>query len=287
MSDAYKDMYYQSSDGLTLYARDYENPSATQVVMLLHGFTRNSADFAELSEQLRADYRLIVPDQRGRGLSAYDSNTDNYNPAVYVNDMFTLLDTLKIESVMLIGTSMGGVISMTMASMKPALVKAIVLNDVGPEVEPEGLQRVVDSMGNNPTINNWDDAVAYAKEVNGVAYPDYTDEDWEVFSKNIYKFDDDGKPVAAFDSGTYTPIKDFNAYETPLTIWPVFDAAKSTDFMVIRGELSDILSRECVDKLKAYDNVLTTIEVPNVGHAPTLNEAVAVNGIRDFLANIK
>ncbi len=287
MSDTYKDMYYQSSDGLKLYARDYQNPGATQTVMLLHGFTRNSADFADLCEHLRADYRLIVPDQRGRGLSAYDSNTDNYNPAIYVNDMFTLLDELKIDSVVLIGTSMGGVISMTMASMKPSLVKAIILNDVGPEVEPIGLQRVVDSMGISPTINNWEEAVAYAKQTNSIAYPDYTDEDWESFSKNIYKFDDDGKPVAAFDSGTYTPIKDFNAYETPLTIWPVFEAAKSTLYMVIRGELSDILSRECVEKLEAYENVLSTIEVPNVGHAPALTEEIAVNGIRDFLANLK
>ncbi len=287
MSNAYKDMYYQSSDGLTLYARDYPNPGASQTVMLLHGFTRNSADFADLCEQLRGDYRLIVPDQRGRGRSAYDSNTDNYNPATYVNDMFTLVDELKLENVVLIGTSMGGVVSMTMASMKPALVKAVVLNDVGPEVEPTGLQRVVDSMGNNPTINNWEDAVAYAKEINGIAYPNYTDEDWEKFSKNIYKFNDDGKPVAAYDPGTYTPIKDFNAHETPLTLWPVFDVAKNSLFMVVRGEISDILSRECVDKLKTYDNVLCTIEVPNVGHAPTLTEEVAVNGIRDFLANLK
>ncbi len=287
MTKHYKDVYYQSADGLTLYARDYENPGAKHTLMMLHGFTRNSADFSDLCEELRSDYRIIVPDQRGRGLSEYDKNTANYNPAVYIGDMFKLLQEVGVPSVMAIGTSMGGVIAMSMASMNAAAVPAVILNDVGPEVNADGLVRVIALMGNKPQIDSWQDAVDYAKKINGEVYPDYTDDQWDRFTQNIFRLNENGKPVATYDPGIAEPNKDFDPHATPMNIWPVFDAAKAASFMVIRGESSDILTRECFDKLDAQENVLSTVEVPRVGHAPMLDETGVVDSIREFLSKIQ
>ncbi len=290
MSREYRDVYYTSNDGLKLYARDYfvdgssEGEQAVKTVMCLHGFTRNSADFSFLCDQLPESYRIIVPDQRGRGLSEYDSNTQNYNPAIYVQDMFVLLKELNISAVDIIGTSMGGVIGMTMAAMNPVMVKGLVLNDVGPAINPDGLQRVIDYLGNKPTLNTWADAVAYAKEVNGPAYPKYTDEQWQKFSKNIFVENDDGSVRSAYDSGVSDPHKGFNAHEANLDAWPVFAATVSTQYFVIRGELSDILDAATVEKMVQHDNVLGAIEVKDIGHAPMLDEPEVVHAVQNFLA---
>lgn len=286
MTKNYKDVYYQSADGLTLYARDYDNPGAEKTLLMLHGFTRNSADFSDLCEALRSDYRIIVPDQRGRGLSAYDKNTANYVPSVYVRDMFKLLETLELSSIFAIGTSMGGMVAMTMASMDSSAVTAVVLNDVGPKVNPEGLERLIGVMGNEPKIETWRDAVSYAKRVNGGVYPEYSDEDWGHFSKNLFRTDKTGVPILAYDPGIAEPHKNFDPYATPIDIWPVFDAASATAFMVIRGETSDILTRECFNKLGEQENVLSCVEVPRVGHAPMLNEDGIADSIREFFKKL-
>jgi pimeloyl-ACP methyl ester carboxylesterase len=122
----YEDVWYQSSDGLKLYARDYPNASARATVLCMHGLTRNSADFAELADALQANYRVIAVDQRGRGRSAWDPNPANYNPLVYVRDMYTLLDGLGLQQVIAIGTSMGGIMSMIMSALQPARFRAVV-----------------------------------------------------------------------------------------------------------------------------------------------------------------
>ncbi len=284
MTKNYREVYYTSSDGLKLYARDYPNDNAKKTVLCLHGFTRNSADFAVLCEHLRKDYRLIVPDQRGRGLSEYDKNTVNYNPAVYVQDMFTLLNEMDVTKVDIVGTSMGGVIGMTMAAMNPPLVAGLVLNDVGPEINAEGLQRVVDYLGNNPTFASWDEAVAYAKDVNAIAYPKYTDAQWQGLCRNMFVESEDGSVCAAYDSGVADPHKGFVAKEADLNAWPLFSATLSTQYLVIRGELSDILSSAVLEKMAEYENVVKTIELKEIGHAPMLDEPEAIDAIQEFLA---
>ena len=140
LTRAYDDVFYRTHDGLTLYACDYPGDDNRPVLLCLHGLTRNSADFHDLAVEL-SDYRIISPDQRGRGRSDRDSNIENYRPELYCQDMISLLDELKVGQVIVIGTSMGGLMSMIMPMLRPGVFKAVIMNDIGPEVDDRGLQR--------------------------------------------------------------------------------------------------------------------------------------------------
>lgn len=206
----YDDIFYQSKDGLRLYARDYpcQNETITQPEMIfcMHGLTRNSADFGRLAEHLNHHYRVICVDNRGRGRSEYDSNPKNYLPLTYVEDMFTLLDQLDVQKVILCGTSMGGIMAFIMAAMQPQRVSGIIINDVGPELEAEGIQRIASYVGKTSPVNSWSDAIAITKAINQNAFPNLTDEEWEDFARNIFK-DDNGKLILAYDPGIAIPFK--------------------------------------------------------------------------------
>ena len=156
----YTDVWYQSTDGLKLYARDYPcragGVAQKATILCMHGLTRNSADFAGLAEHLSERFHVLSVDQRGRGRSEYDSVTSNYTPIIYVQDMFTLLDHLGLGEVILVGTSMGGLMSMLMAAMQPGRVRAIVLNDIGPELDPRGLERIKSYVGKSRPVSNWE-----------------------------------------------------------------------------------------------------------------------------------
>src|SRR5262245_12631540 len=143
--------WFDGPEGLRLFSRVYPGPSAAApVVVCLHGLMRNSRDFEDLAPRLAAHYRVVVPDVRGRGLSARDPNSKNYQIPVYVNDLLWLCAGLGVERASIIGTSMGGFMAMVLAATQPQLVAGIVLNDVGPEVDPVGLERIRGYAGRSP-----------------------------------------------------------------------------------------------------------------------------------------
>ena len=160
MPTSYTETIWTSHDGLRLYTRVYAGPNpSAKTVLCLHGLTRNSRDFEDLAPHLQGRYRVIVPDVRGRGLSARDSNPQNYQPAIYLQDILGLMDTLGVERSSIIGTSMGGLLAMLMGVAQRARVAAMVLNDMGPEVDPKGLERIKGYAGRLPPPKSWDDAV--------------------------------------------------------------------------------------------------------------------------------
>src|SRR5436190_858003 len=142
----YVDVFYKSNDdngGLRLYARDYPGPNRdAPAILCLPGLTRNSKDFAALADILSREWRVICPDQRGRGRSQRDPDPARYHPERYVQDMRTLLDLLGVSSVVLIGTSLGGLMAMILMALEGNRARAAVINDVGPEVDPRGLARI-------------------------------------------------------------------------------------------------------------------------------------------------
>ncbi len=276
----YDDIYYRSSDGLELYARDYTHRSPKATLLCLHGLTRNSADFARLCEHLNDDYRLIAVDQRGRGLSASDPDPANYNPQVYVRDMLTLLDQLQLERVTAIGTSMGGVISMALAATQARRLAAVVLNDIGPEIDPAGIARIRGYVGKLPPVADWDGAAAQVRATNEVAFPDYGADDWLEFARNVYREDTKGVPVPAYDPAI---AQSLSAARATVDMWPLFDCLQDARVMVIRGATSDILAPACVAEMRRRRPDLLSIEIPRRGHAPMLDEAAAIAGIRQFL----
>ncbi len=282
----YTDIFYQSKDGLRLYARDYpcrdESIAQHEIIFCMHGLTRNSSDFAKLAEHLSQHYRVISIDNRGRGKSAYDSNPENYLPLTYVEDMFTLLDQLDIQKVILCGTSMGGIMAFIMAAMQPQRIIGIIINDVGPELETKGIQRIAGYVGRTSPVNSWEDAIAITKAINQSAFPNFTDKEWEDFARNIFK-DDNGKLTLAYDPGIAIPFKNMDTGTAAPDLWPQFESIVSIPMLLIRGANSDLISTACVEKMFKRKPDLKFAEVPETGHAPTLNEPQSRAAIDSFL----
>jgi pimeloyl-ACP methyl ester carboxylesterase len=283
----YRDHFYQSADGLTLYARDYAGPADSKLlpVLCMHGLTRNSADFAWIAGHLAQTRRVIAVDQRGRGQSDYDPNPANYTPATYVGDMFKLLDELGIERMLVIGTSMGGLMAMIMANMQAPRFAGIVLNDIGPELDPVGLDRIKNYVGRHRSIQSWDDAVAATREINESAFPKYSDEEWLRFTKGLY-FEKGGVPVIAHDAAIAKPMLEADANAVPPDLWPLFHGMASIPMLLVRGELSDLLAMDCVEKMQAAAPGMTVAQIPDRGHAPMLDEPTSVAAIEAFFAKL-
>ncbi len=279
----YNEVYYRSTDGLRLYARDYAHARPRATVLCMHGLSRNSADFAALCAALNDDYRVLAVDQRGRGLSDYDADPGNYSAEVYVRDMFTLLDHLELERVVAIGTSMGGVISMAMGASAPQRFAGVVLNDIGPVIDPAGLDRIRAYVGRLPAVASWEEAARQVRTANSIAFPDYDDDDWMGFARNVFRENAEGVPVLAHDPAIAESLKVSNV---PIDMWPLFDAMATIPMLVVRGATSDILAPACVSEMRRRRPDLTAIEVPDRGHAPMLDEPGAIAAIRRFLDQI-
>lgn len=281
----FKDIFYQSSDGLSLYARQYEvsaENAARPTLLCMHGLTRNSADFEGFASIFKDSFPIVAVDQRGRGRSAYDSNSANYSPAIYVEDMMTLIDTLQLESIILVGTSMGGLMAMMMAATGDARIKGLVINDIGPEVAPEGLARIQSYVGKTKVVSSWQEAADQAKQINCAAFPDYTEQDWMAFAKRTYTENKEGVPVLAYDAAIAQPIDASEGQSLSLDLWPLFDLIVDYPMLVVRGELSDILAPDCVQKMQYKKPNLDVVDVPQVGHAPFLDEASVQPKLKKF-----
>lgn len=288
--DYFVDCWYHSTDGLQLYARDYAcrdlDRSDPATVLCMHGLTRNSADFSGLADHLCERFRVLSVDQRGRGRSDYDSVVANYTPATYVQDMFTLLDQLEVAEVTLVGTSMGGLMSFIMAAMQPQRIRSMIINDIGPEVDSRGLDRIKGYVGKTGPVNNWDEAVAQARMINEIAFPDFSDEQWLDFTRGVY-YEQDGVPVLAYDPAIAQPMADEESGAVPPDLWPLFESSAGIPMLVLRGATSDILSRECVEGMRARHNDLQVAEIPRRGHAPTLTEPASLAAIDVFLSGLR
>lgn len=282
----YADYWYESSDGLRLYARDYPCSDSAKhspaTILCMHGLTRNSADFSGLADHLSSSYRVLSVDQRGRGRSQYDVVVANYTPLTYVQDMFTLLDHLGVTEVMLVGTSMGGLMSFLMSAMQPGRIRGVIINDIGPEVDPRGLERIKGYVGKSQPVSNWEEAVAQCRSINGIAFPDFSDEQWLDFTRGVYR-EENGVPVLSYDPAIAQPMGDEESGAVPPDLWPVFESITAIPMLVIRGETSDILSRECVQGMRDRKPDLQVAEIPLRGHAPTLTEADSLTAIDAFL----
>ncbi|ESQ78328.1 alpha/beta fold hydrolase [Asticcacaulis sp. YBE204] len=281
---SYQDIFYTSADkALTLYARDY-NPSGGDPVLCLHGLTRNSADFEWLAEHLKEGHRVIVADQRGRGRSAWDSEKARYNLLVYAQDMVTLLDHLNIPRVTIIGTSMGGLIALLMAGWVPHRIKAIVLNDVGPKLSPEGLARIRGYVGKGKPITNWAEAAAATQAINAEAFPDYGPDDWMAFAKRTF-VETDGVPVPAYDPAIAEGMAPGSEAVAPPELWELWAKLSAIPILTVRGGRSDLLSAETLQRMADAHPNFTSVTIANCGHAPMLDEPEAVAAIGNFLKN--
>ena len=279
----YRPHFYTSACGrLELFARDYAGDGPP--LLLLHGLTRNSADFEPLAAHLSCRYRLIVPDQRGRGQSQNDPDPANYRPDIYAQDMFALLGGLGIAKAGLIGTSMGGLMAMVMAALSPDTIGPIVLNDVGPELDPAGLARIAGYVGPANPFGDLAEAVWACERINRDAFPDFTETDWLAFARRTTRQREDGKIEFAYDPA----IADgFDSDEiAPPDLWPLWTALDVKPVLLLRGAHSDLLSTATAERMRAeHSGPFKWVEVPGRGHAPLLDEPAVLAAIIPFLAD--
>lgn len=285
MSEAtpYRPFRYRSACGrLDLYARVYEGDGPA--LLLMHGLTRNSADFEPLAAHLAGRYRLIVPDQRGRGLSDYDSDPSNYRPDIYAADMFALLDRLGVDQAGLIGTSMGGLMAMIMGALQPSRVRAMVLNDIGPKIEATGLTRIQGYVGPSGDAADWKEAATRCAAINGSALPDYQEADWLAFARRTCVEEADGRIRFAYDPAIAASTAGDEPATVPPDLWPLWHALSAVPVLVLRGDASDLLSADTVSEMeRRHVGPFRAVEVPGRGHAPMLDEEVATAAIDTFL----
>jgi pimeloyl-ACP methyl ester carboxylesterase len=274
--------WFDSQDGLRLFSRVYAAPAAdAPVVLCLHGLMRNGRDFEELAPRLAARCRVIVPDVRGRGLSAWDPNSNNYQVLVYVRDTQALLTGLGARRVTVIGTSMGGLIGMVLAVMQPGLVARLVLNDIGPEVDPQGLERIRGYAGKSAPPDSWNEAIAQVRSIYGAVWPDLSDARWEKIARLSYRSNAHGLPEEDADPRIAEPLR--NTAAAAPTLWPLWGALAALPVLVIRGANSDILSVATLARMRHEKPDLKALTVANRGHAPLLDEPECLTAIDEFL----
>jgi len=274
--------WYDSHDGLRLFSRVYPGPGADcPVVVCLHGLMRNGRDFEDLARHLCAHRRVIVPDVRGRGLSARDPNFNNYQIPVYLGDLMLLLAGLGAARVTLIGTSMGGLMAMVLAVMQPQVVAGIILNDVGPEVNREGLERIRGYAGKAAPVRDWAEAVAQVRSVYAQVWPGLDEARWEKIARSSYRANAQGVPQPDADPLIAEPLRDLSRAAPDL--WPMWSTLARVPVLAIRGAQSDILSATTLSRMQREKPDLTTLTVANRGHAPLLDEPECVAAIDEFL----
>jgi pimeloyl-ACP methyl ester carboxylesterase len=283
LSTSYTENFWVSHDGLKLYTRVYPGPdSHARTVLCLHGLTRNSRDFEDLAPHLQKHFRVIVPDVRGRGLSARDPNPQNYQPAIYLQDILTLIDTVAAQRVAVIGTSMGGLLAMMMAVRSGDRVSGVVLNDIGPEADPNGLERIKGYAGRLPSPKNWDEAIAQTQTMFGAAWPNLSTQRWSALTRRGYR--EDGKGGLNVDADPMIGEMLRAAPAASANLWPFWKALRAVPMLAIRGAQSDILSAATFAKMKLENPDLEQLEVAQRGHAPLLDEPECLAAIDAFLA---
>ncbi len=276
-----------ASDGLRLHARDYGPRDSDAIpVVCLPGLTRNAADFDMLALALSQGEtnkarRVLVLDYRGRGLSDWDAAA-HYDMPTESADILSVLDACGIHRAIFVGTSRGGLHTMVLAVVRPTILHAIVLNDVGPVIEAQGLARIKTYVGKLPPPSDWADALDMIKRMNGQLFPAIGDDTWRVFLRQTFE-EKDGRLAARYDPKLADTLKDFDIEKPLPDLWPQFEALKAVPILALRGANSDLLSPQTLAEMqKRHPNCDAHI-VAGEAHAPLLMDAESLDRIVKFI----
>ncbi len=282
---SWTDGYWWSGDSLRLHYRDYPGRADRPPLLCIPGLTRNARDYDALAERLAGEWRVIVVDLRGRGESAYAKDPMTYVPLTYLQDLEALVGELKLERFVAVGTSLGGILTMLMASTHPERIAGAVLNDVGPDIDPAGLSRIRGYVGKANWHPTWMHAARALAEANGDVYPRYDIEAWLSMAKRLYRLTSAGRIVLDYDMRIAEPFR-VPGNEAGPDMWRAFDGLKDKPLLVVRGDRSDILSAATAEAMRKRIKGSELVTVPDTGHAPALDEPEAVAGIDRLLAKV-
>jgi pimeloyl-ACP methyl ester carboxylesterase len=282
----WSDGYWWSNDGLRLHYREYAGDTSRSPIVCIPGLTRNARDFEGVAERLAGDWRLICVDLRGRGESAQAKDPMTYGPLTYLQDIEALVRELALDRFILFGTSLGGLITMLLAMSDDRRIAAALLNDIGPDLEPRGLDRIRSYVGKPQNWPTWLHAARALAEAQRDIFPDWALDQWLTFAKRVCKLSPGGRIVLDYDLRLAEPFK-LPGGEGGVDLWPAFRSLAATPTLLVRGELSDLLSAETADRMQAEHGDMELVTVPRVGHAPTLDEPEAVAAIERLLERAK
>ncbi len=283
----------RAEDGLKLHVRDYAGNGTAVLtglpIICLPGLTRNSRDFHQLalllSRDAAAPRRVITLDARGRGSSEWDKDKTRYNLAVEAQDVLTVCSALDIRQAIFVGTSRGGLVLHVLAANRPDILKAVILNDIGPVLEKIGLADIRDYLNRDRKPADWTDAAAILRENHGSAFNALSEDDWQDMARAIYAFSG-GKPVADYDPAIAVQMQSLDL-EAPIPdLWPQFQGLQDIPLMVIRGENSKLLTQATTDEM-ARRHPGTVVKIATgQGHAPLLHFGDIPEAIRRFISRL-
>jgi pimeloyl-ACP methyl ester carboxylesterase len=277
-----------AQDGLRLHVRCYGPRVAPNLpVVCLPGLSRTAADFHQLAMALsrHADEprRVLALDYRGRGRSEWDRDAANYNPQVELGDVLAVLTALGVGPAIVVGTSRGGILAMMLAALRPTALAGVVLNDIGPVIEPKGLMRIKSYVGKLPQAKSFEEGAEILRRLFDAQFPQQTAEQWLASAHRSWA-ERDGKLVPTYDLRLARSLEAI-APERPLPpLWNEFDALGRVPLMVVRGANSDVLSPETLTAMQARRADLDVLEVADQGHTPLLAEPETLARIAGFAA---
>jgi pimeloyl-ACP methyl ester carboxylesterase len=249
------------------------------------GLTRNARDFEGLAARLAPNWRVIALDFRGRGESAYAKDAMTYMPLTYVQDVERLFVELKIDRFIAFGTSLGGIVTMLLAATGRAKLAGALINDIGPVIDADGLDRIKAFVGRSVSWPTWIHAARALGEANAAVYPAYGLENWLEMAKQLYRLTPAGRIVPDYDKNIAEPFR-LPGGEAGVDLWPALDALADVPTLILRGELSDLFSADTANDMIARLNAATLVTVAGVGHPPTLDEPQSILAIDALLARI-
>lgn len=287
MDEDWEEIRFTSNTGLTLYARHYgKSQEGLRPVICLPGLTRNSSDFHALAVFLAnhpsRPRDVYCPDYRGRGESDWDPDWRNYSPFIEMLDVLDLMAIRGLENATVVGTSRGGIIAMLIAVMRPNAISALVLNDIGPEIETAGLARIMGYAGKVPVPSSWEEATELVRSMNKRFFTALNDDDWKTLARQLFK-EKNGRPAQSYDYKLGNALSEIDISQKIPTMWTQFEAVKRIPVLVLRGENSDILSARTVLEMEQQHPRLVSITVHAQGHAPLLKDRFTLGIVADFL----
>ncbi|MCR9219689.1 MAG: alpha/beta hydrolase [Alphaproteobacteria bacterium] len=287
----YRPRHVRAQDGCGLFVRDY--PAAPGAgpktpVLCLSGIARTSADFDALARRLAArGHRVIAPDYRGRGRSERSPDPDRYRPEVYLDDLRHAVTALDVAPMAVVGTSLGGGLAMALGVALPTRLRAVVINDIGPDVPTDGVGRVAGYIASGRSYADWEEATAALQELTPDLNPGPGEtarpEDWRRAAEATYHRADDGRLHPNWDPAIARPLL---RGDPPPDLWPLFASLRRLPCLVIRGGRSDILSAETLERMEAAHPRLRTLTLPTKGHAPTLDEPQSLEAVDELLETL-
>ncbi len=286
-----RDLSYLSGDGLRLHVAEYGDPISPWLpVVCIPGLSRSARDFHDLAVHLSTHRhrprRVLAFDLRGRGGSEWDKDVAHYTPLIEMQDVLDGMAALGVGRAIVVGTSRGGIIAMLIAVARPSALAGVVLNDIGPAIEPRGLARIKTYIGRTPAPDDWDDAVRILRRLHGGQFTALSDEDWLAFARMTWR-DEDGLPVGDYDPAL---AKTFDGveFDRPMpSLWKEFGALGAFPLLTIRGENSDLLSAETVARMEKEHPRFDQISVAGEGHAPLLVHSGILQRISAFVIGVE